>query len=136
MARIDDPTIYDPYGWRLAETADPATPVDRRDQLRDELVAWEAEELAHGYRHLTIVHGDPETLEASRLVSTFYDRLRAFAARVPRVRVRGTVDYVTVTVRGAEADDEVTVLTAIAMELNPGDWTITQTACPPDQLVR
>jgi hypothetical protein len=128
--RIDDPSTYNPFGWRVGELAEPGTSTERRRQLVEELMAWEAEELAHGYRHLTVEHGDPSVLEVSWLVSTLYDRLSVFAARTPWVRVRGTVHYVTVTVHGQMAEEAVSALTAIASELNPGDWTITESAYP------
>jgi hypothetical protein len=48
--------------------------------------------------------------------------------------MRGTADFVTATVGGPEADDAIGTLTAIADELNPGDWTITTTVCPPGRL--
>jgi hypothetical protein len=130
MCRIDDPSIYNPFGWRIGELAERMTGPDRRRELVEELETWEAEELAHGYRHLTVEHGDPSELETSRLLSALYDRLRVFAARARWARVRGTVDYVTVTVQGTVADEAVRALTAIAEELNPGDWTIAPTALP------
>ena len=134
MSGIGNPTIYNPYGWRLAEIADPVTGHEQRRQLREGVLAWEAEELLHGDRHLTIVHGDPDTLEISRLLSTLYDRLRVIVARAPWARMRGTADFVTATVGGPEADDAIGTLTAIADELDPGDWTITTTVCPPGRL--
>ena len=131
MARIDDPTIYNPYGWRLADPADPATSPDRRHQLIDDLIAWEAEELAHGYRHLTIVHGDHRDLDANRDLSAFFDRLAALAARAGWVRVRGTADYVTITLHGPQADQQIRDFAAVAHEFRRDDWTITPSAFPP-----
>lgn len=131
MARIDNPARYNPFGWRLAELAEPLTESHRRGELVEELLAWEAEELAHGFRHLTIEHSYPDDLEVSRLLSALYEQVGALAARAPWARVRGTVDYVTVTVHGPEADDVIGAVTAIAEELNPGGWIVTATACPP-----
>jgi hypothetical protein len=131
MARIDDPTIYNPYGWRLADLADPATSPHGRRQLIDDLIAWEAEELAHGYRHLTVVHGDPRDLDASRHLSVFFDRLGALAAGAGWVRARGTADYVTITVHGPQADEQIRGFAAVACEFGRDDWTITPSAFPP-----
>lgn len=131
MARIDDPTIYNPYGWRLADLADPAASPDRRCQLIEDLVAWEAEELAHGYRHLTIVHGDPRDLDESRHLSAFFDTLATVAGRAGLVRVRGTVHYVTITAHGPQADEQIGEFAAVADEFSGGDWTITPSAFPP-----
>lgn len=131
MARIDDITVYNPFGWRIAALADPRCGSARRRELAEELRAWEVEELAHGYRHLTIEHGDPDQFGASRLLTTLYERVRVRATLADGARVRGTVGYVTVTVHGPAADDVIGDLTAVAEELNPGNWTITPTACPP-----
>lgn len=131
MARIDDAAFYNPFGWRLAELAEPVTGPHRRSELIEELMAWEAEELAHGYRHLTIEHRDPDKLDASRLLSALYDRMGALADRSPWARIRGAVDYVTVTVHGLEADDAIGSFMAIAEQLNAGGWTVAPTACPP-----
>jgi hypothetical protein len=132
MVRIDDPTIYNPFGWRLADLADPATSLLRRRQLIEDLIAWEAEELAHGYRHLTIVHGDPRDLDASRHLSAFSDILGTVAARAGWVRARGTADYVTITVHGPQADEQISEFAAVAYESSREDWTITPSAYPPD----
>ena len=128
MARIDDPTIYNPYGWRLADLAAPTTSPQRRRALLDDLLVCEAEELAHGLRHLTIVHGDPDDLTASRHLAALYDTLRVLASGAEWVRVRGTVDRVTITLGGADAQDRIGELIAAAQAANPGHWTIAPTA--------
>ncbi len=116
MARIDDPTIHNPFGWRLADLADPATSPQRRSDLLDELVVCEAEELAHGLRHLTVVHGDPTDVDAARHLAVFYNTLRVLAAGGGWVRVRGTEEWVTVA--------------AAAHAANPRHWTLTLAASP------
>jgi hypothetical protein len=131
MPRLDDPTIYNPYCWRLAELTDRTPDDDRRRRLLDELVVWEATELAHGYRHVTIVHGDPNDLAPSRRLSAFYNTLRLLTGRLDWVRVRGSADYVTVTVRGPHADERIAELAAAAAQADPGGWEITPTAFPP-----
>ena len=130
MSRIDDPTLYNPYGWRLAELEDPVTNPERRRELTEDLTVWEAEEVAHGRRHLTIVHGDPRELDASRHLSGFYDILRTLASEADWVRVRGSVRYVTITVAGAAADKRLAEFAAAALDANPGDWEITPSAYP------
>ena len=91
----------------------------------------EALELAHGRRHLTIVHGDPVDVVASRRLSEFYEELRRLAAGCEWVRVRGTAEYVTVTVGGAGADEQIALFEAAAAFANRGDWTIVASAVPP-----
>lgn len=130
MARIDDPTIRNPFGWRLADLADRATDPTRRLALRDELLVCEAEEVAHGYRHVTVVHGDPIDLPASRHLSEFYDTVRHLAGGCSWVRVRGDADYVTVTVRGSDADERITAFIEAAESANPGTWAVVASAVP------
>jgi hypothetical protein len=62
-------TTYNPFGWRLAEIADPRTEECRRRDLIESLIVVEAEELALGRRHLTVVHGRPGTLGEGYLAS-------------------------------------------------------------------
>jgi hypothetical protein len=131
MARIDDATIYNPYGWRLADLDDPTTSPERRRELLDDLVVWEAEELAHGFRHVTIVHGDPDDLDASRHLSEFYDTIRVLAEDTGWVRVRGSLEYVTLTVGGVDADDRLEAFAAAARSADRGEWEITAAAYPP-----
>jgi len=96
-----------------------------------EALLREAIELAHGKRHLTIVHGDPREVAASRHLSEFYEELRRLAAGCEWVRVRGNAEYVTVTVGGGGADEQVALFQAAAAFANPGDWTIVASAVPP-----
>jgi hypothetical protein len=91
----------------------------------------EAVELAHGRRHLTVVHGDPSEVAASRELSDFYEELRRLAGGCEWVRVRGDAEYVTVTVGGAFAEEQIALFEAAAAFANPGEWTIVATAAPP-----
>ncbi|MGD9705492.1 MAG: hypothetical protein AB7J47_24115 [Acidimicrobiia bacterium] len=130
MSRIDDPTSYDPFWCRLADLADPATTPQCRRALVEDLVVCEAEEVAHGHRHLTIVHGCPDNLPDSRDLDAFYDTLRVLAAEPGWVRVRGTSDYVTVTARGGDADQRIDAFAAAARAANPGGWVIVPAPYP------
>lgn len=129
MRRFDEPTVHNPYGDRLAALDDPRTDADRCRQVVEELVVWEAEETAHGFRHVTIVHGDPVDVVSSRRLSAFYDTLHTLTAGAVWVRVRGTAEYLTVTVRGADADDRVAQIAARARGVDPG-WEVSPTAFP------
>jgi hypothetical protein len=91
----------------------------------------EAIELAHGRRHVTIVHGDPPDVATSRHLSAFYEELRRLAAECEWVRVRGNAEYVTVTVGGAFAEEHIALFEAAAAFANPGDWAIVASAVPP-----
>lgn len=128
--RFDDPSIYNPFGWRLAELAASDRNGEQRGRLVEDMVVWEATEAAHGYRHVTIVHGDPDDPASSRRLSAFYDALRDMTRPLAWVRVRGTADYVTVTVGGPDADQSIAEVLAIASGADPGGWEITPTAFP------
>lgn len=127
-------TTHDPFGGLLADVADPATDPLRRLALSEQLLVAEAEELAHGWRHLTVVHGDPTDLAASRQLSAFYDTLPQLDACGP-VRICGNIiGYVTITVGGSYADERIAALAAAARVADPGDWTIVAAAYPPEAL--
>jgi hypothetical protein len=126
--RIDDKNEADPFGvhravFRQGHAQGPG--------IRRHLLLCEAIELAHGRRHLTIVHGDPGEVAASRHLSVFYEELRSLAAGCEWVRVRGNAEYVTVTVGGAGGDERIALFEAAAAFANPGDWTIVASAVPP-----
>jgi hypothetical protein len=130
MTRLDDPSIDNPFGWRLDAITDSTTTPARRAGLTAELLVCEAEELARGWRHLTITHGDPDDLDASRQLSAFYETLRELASATNCFRARGQATFVTLTVAGPRADDSIDVLAAFARAANPGTWTISRTPYP------
>ena len=129
--RIDDSTLYNPFAWRLAELADPHLDPHRRNELEASLVVCEAEEIAVGRRHLTIVHGVPGDLEESRQLDLFYDVVSEISSGAQWARVRGGDDYVSVTIGGAEADHVLSSITALALRANPGWWTVSESPYPP-----
>lgn len=131
MVRIDDPRIHNPFGWRLADLDDPATSETRRCQLRDELLVCEAIEIAHGYRHLTVVHGPGDTIDECRSLDDFYDQINAVVSD-GWARVRGTVDYVTITVHGPNADDTLARLSTMAETAGRATWLIVDRPTPPE----
>jgi hypothetical protein len=125
-----DSTTYDPFGWRLAELADLRVHPVRRLELEDSLVVCEAEEIALGRRHLTVVHGDPHDVAQSRALDRLYDDVSAIAATAEWSRVRGGVDHVTVTVGGGAADSIVVHISAAAAKMNPGSWNVAESPYP------
>lgn len=128
--RIDDPTTYNPFGWRLAEIADAATDDRRRRELVESLVICEAEELVLGRRHVTIVHGEPDHLADSVHLTEFYDTIAGLASAADWTRVRGTSDYVTATFAGSNAERMVSLVATAAERANPGWWRITESPYP------
>lgn len=122
-------TTYNPFGWRLAEIADPRTDTLRRADLIESLIVIEAEELVLGRRHLTIVHGRPRTLPDSEILDELYDTVFEIAGAAEWSRVRGTEDYVTVTVAGPQADELLLDIAEIAHRANPG-WQVIERPFP------
>lgn len=98
--------------------------------LADDLLMAEATEIAHGYRHLTVTHGDPSTVAESRVLDAFYDTIRHLARDLSWARVRGDDSSVTITVRGADASRRIALFAAAADLANPGAWAIEWTAVP------
>ncbi len=129
MNRIDNGTAWNPFGRRQREFVC-SLPGEQRDDLVCELLVAEAEELAHGCRHLTIVHGDPMEVDGARLLASFYETLRQLAAGLACVRVRGDATFVTITTRGERAIEDLVMFEAAAAMANPGGWTITASAVP------
>lgn len=127
--RIDDRPEPDPF---IAACGVQLEPVSVRPRsMAWDMIVREAIEVAYGRRHLTIVHGDPDDVVASRELSEFYEELRRLAARCEWVRVRGNAEYVMVTVGGAVADERIALFEAAAAFANPGNWTIVASAVPP-----
>lgn len=123
-------TTYNPFGWRLAEIADPNTDDLRRRDLIESLIVAEAEELALGRRHLTIVHGAPETLLESEALDAFYDRLFELIDSAEWSRVRGNDEFVTVTLGGPDADGVLLDVVELAHCASPGTWKILERPYP------
>ncbi len=126
--RIDDQSEVNPFGPHRAVFLQSS---GEKSDISSHLLLREAIEVAHGRRHLTVVHGDPTEVAASRHLSEFYEELRRLAASCEWVRVRGNGEYVTVTVGGAAADEQIALFEAAAAFASPGDWTIVATAVPP-----
>ena len=124
------PTTYNPFGWRLAEIADRRTDDLRRQDLIESLIIAEAEELALGRRHLTVVHGAPETPSESEALDVFYDQVFIVSEAAEWSRVRGTEEFVTVTLGGAGAEERLLDVIELAHRANPGGWIVMERPFP------
>ena len=129
---------YDPYTWRLDELRTLHQPTGsqrdamhtRGQELDAELVVAEAEELAHGRRHLTIEHGPvDDVLDCDRL-DALTDAIDTLTAVVPVRRIARTAEHLTVTVAGPDAPLVVAAIAEQAAFLNPGHWHLTPSARP------
>ena len=117
-------TTYDPCGWRLAEIASSRTDELRRRELVESLIVAEAEEIALGRRHLTVVHGAPGTMADSAALDAFYDKVFSVSGLAAWSRVRGTEEFVTVTIGGTGMARLLLELLELAHRADPGTWRV------------
>jgi hypothetical protein len=128
---------HDPFSFLLSEIRayDAGFRVSWDDCQRklylDVLLVDEAEELAWGRRHVTLVHGEPvDEIDAELL-----DELCAAWIRLARQAEwsrMGAVPghHVTFSVAGADADELVAIAAHLAARANPGRWKILDAAVP------
>jgi hypothetical protein len=121
-----------PFSWRAAAIA----AMDRHPAARErcralaaELLLAEADEVARGNRHLTVVHGVPATPEERSQLDGFLKTADALLPVGAWTR-RGDDDHVIVTVSGEGAEGRIAVLRAIADRCDPGHWRVGAHARP------
>ena len=112
-------SAYDPFGWRLEELATQGLNPLRRAELIDDLLVAEAEEIARGCRHLTIVHGVPTDLAEFEDLNEFYDQLSDIVECVAWSRLTGGHAHVTLTVAGCGRDEALARSTDLAVRRGP-----------------
>jgi hypothetical protein len=125
--------LWNPFSWRLRELAalgrHPAG-LERRQQLTEELVVAEATEVAQGVRHVSIVHGAPDSPRQAAQIDTFMAEVDVLIAPAGWSRWRGDHDHVIVAVGGDDAEERFGYVMAVAELSNPGQWRITPSARP------
>lgn len=121
---------YDPFGWRHTELADPTIHPLRRDELVADLVACEAEELARGRRHVTVVHGAPTDLASSDRLDRFYDTIRTLVGTAQWSRLCGGTDYLTVTIAGTDRDRLLAGVIDEACGAGAVEWIVIESPHP------
>jgi len=125
---------YDPFSYLLAEIRaydaglrpwEPAL----RDHYVEALLIQEAEELAWGRHHITIIHG-PFVDEIERdLVDELYATILERLDTTEWYRVGGHPDHhITVTLEGALAEAKLAGIADLAARINPGDWRLVDSA--------
>src|SRR5690606_15252098 len=77
----------------------------------------EAEELATGRRHLTIVHGEPADMAEAEELNDFYDTVEELVAEAEWSRLSGGPDYLTVAVAGADRNERIARITNVARQV-------------------
>ena len=102
--------------------------VGERDRRLDQLLTAEAQELAWGRRHLTVLYGEvndeADAQALDDLVCTILDALDGRWHRLTGVPDR----YVTVTIAGPDAQRLIHALQAELAQLAPRHWQIVDSA--------
>lgn len=99
-------------------------------QLREAALVAEAEDLAGGIRHLSVVTGDLESDGDVRRLEQLGTAARRGRDGARLARSSGGNDYVTYYIEGPAADQFVTDLAVLAEGLNPGWWRIIHSPQP------
>lgn len=123
-------STYDPFGWRLDELADPDLNPLRRTELFEGLLIAEAEELAIGRAHLTIVHGEPTDIADAEDLNDFYDCVDEIADEAEWSRLTGGRDYLTVTLAGFGRHATAGRVADIAQHRAAGRWRLIEGPVP------
>lgn len=100
------------------------------EQLREAALVAEAQDAAHGKRHLSVVTGDLETRDDVARVEQLTAAAWAGCDGARMTATRGGSDYVTLVIEGPSAGQFVDELAALAEELNPGFWRISCSSRP------
>jgi hypothetical protein len=126
---------FDPFILPIQDLQDadtglhPLTPAARTRRIHS-LLEDEAQELAWGLRHLTIVHGQPRDLADEDLIGELHEDLHELLAAAEWTRLSGLADYLTISVAGDLVDHWIDLATQFATRRNPGHWHILDTARP------
>lgn len=125
---------YDPFSYLLSEIRayDAGLREDwepyQRDHYLDELLVEEAQEIAWGRRHLTVVHGEPADDVEDELLDELFAAWEEIAERGEWGRIGGVLDdHITVTFAGAQADEGLAIAAEAALRLRPNHWVIADT---------
>lgn len=128
---------YDPFSYLLNEIRahDAGQREDWSPDLRqhylDELLVEEAQEIAWGRRHVTIVHGPvTDEVDAERLDDLFA-AWESIASEAEWARIGGIPDHhMTLTVAGRATPEIVAVATQEAMHRRRDGWRVLGSALP------
>lgn len=122
---------YDPFSFLLSEIRafdagerENWDPYQRQHYL-DVLLADEAEEIAWGRRHLTVVHGPTRDEVAAELLDELFSAWEDLAGLTSWSRIGGVPDHhLTLSVAGTCRDDALSAAADHALRANPGHWRI------------
>lgn len=100
------------------------------EQLRQAELVAEAEDAAHGKRHLSVVTGNLETSDDVARVEQLTATAWAGREGAHMTASPGGSDYLTLVIEGPCAAQFVDELAALAEELNPGFWRVSRSSSP------
>jgi len=103
----------------------------QRNHYFDVLLVDEAQELAWGRRHLTLVHGEPVDEVEAELLDELFAAWIDLSHQAEWSRMGAVPDHhVTLAVAGPGADELVAAAADLAGRANPGHWNILDAAVP------
>jgi hypothetical protein len=113
---------FDPFTQLLIALPD-ATPA-RRAEIFADLRGHEAEELAWGRRHVTVVHDYAGDAYEQHNLDTYCAVATDLLAAAEWYRLSGTNGQTTITIGGPDADHWADTITNLATRMNLGRWQI------------
>jgi len=129
---------YDPFSYLLNEIRAHDAGLRegwdayQREHYLEVLLIEEAQEIAWGRRHLTVVHGAGVDDVEAELLDELFAAWEYLAEQAEWGRIGGVLDrHLTLTVSGAGADPLICSAADLASHCNPGPWKIAALAVPP-----
>lgn len=128
---------YDPFSYLLSEIrahdAGLREDWDARqlDHYLELLLVEEAQEIAWGRRHITVVHGEGLDDVEADFLDELFSAWEEVAHLAEWSRIGGVPDHhLTLTVASKNAEQLLNLACTTATELDPGSWTVVMLAVP------
>ncbi len=128
---------YDPFSYLLNEIRahDAGLREDwdahQRDHYLEVLLIEEAQEIAWGRHHLTVVHGEVTDDVEAELLDELFAAWEEVAEHAVWSRIGGVPDHhLTITLAGSEAPSLIGAALQAATRLRMTNWIITDTPAP------
>ncbi len=122
---------YDPFSYLLNEIRahDAGLREDwqayQRDHYLEVLLIEEAQELAWGRRHLTVIHREPVDDVEAELLDELFAAWEILVEHSEWARIGGVPDdHLTFSVAGQRREDLLSTAAECALQANPGHWRI------------
>lgn len=128
---------YDPFSYLLNEIRayDAGLREDwepyQRDHYLEVLLIEEAQEIAWGRRHITVLHGPIVDDVEAELLDELFAMWEEIAEVVDWARIGGVPDdHMTITVAGPRSEEALALAADTALKVRARHWTIVETAIP------